>query len=236
MMRYKPLFYFFGAITAIWLLRSVFAGTIGVYSFLAWNLFLAIIPLTLHSTVLWARSRLSGMVRRIVTVFSTAAWLLFLPNAFYLLTDFMHLNPQALVNKRDNENHFAIVYERGDALYILDSLLLVCVTLFGAIVGGIALYQAYRYLRNRFQKPLRLAIIGAVVCMVAVGVYIGRYGRWNSWDALYRPFDVIADLITSLADPATFHRFTIMIVTIVVFQLLCLWAVTYAASFRKIGD
>ncbi|RYF27237.1 MAG: DUF1361 domain-containing protein, partial [Chloroflexi bacterium] len=162
------------------------------------------------------------------------AWLLFLPNAFYLLSDFMHLNPQALVNKRGDENHFAIEYARGDAIYMLDSLLLVCVTLFGAVVGGIALYQAYHYLCNRYKKLVGITGIGLVTVLVAIGVYIGRYGRWNSWDALYRPWTVAADLIGSLSDPATLHRFCIVITTFVIFQVLCLWCMTFfTANYRK---
>lgn len=232
-MQYKPLLYILGVIIAIWLLRCLLTGTIHVYAFLGWNLFLASIPLTIQTLIPRIRQHTTGIKRKLSLIASGGIWLLFLPNAFYLLSDFMHLNPQVLVNKRADENHYAIHYARGDAIYMLDSLLLVSATLFGAIVGGIALHYAYRSLRYRFQKFVSLTVISIGMFLVSTGVYIGRYGRWNSWDAIYRPWDVCIDLINTLSDPAILYRFIIVILTFTVFQMLCLWGASFFNSVYK---
>ena len=54
------------------------------YIFLAWNLFLAWIPFALSQ-------KLSTINNRWKIFFVTALWLLFLPNAPYIITDFLHL-------------------------------------------------------------------------------------------------------------------------------------------------
>ncbi|HMQ31944.1 MAG TPA: DUF1361 domain-containing protein, partial [Chloroflexaceae bacterium] len=39
-----------------------------------------------------------------------------------------------------------------------------------------------------------------------LGVYVGRFLRWNSWDALLRPRALAADLLATLADPSAYPR------------------------------
>lgn len=219
-MHYKFLLQLLGAIFAIWLIRCLFAGSITVYAFLGWNIFLATIPLLIQPVFPWLKTHTKGVIQKIASLFFAGTWLLFLPNAFYLLTDFMHLNPQALVNKRNDENHYAIEYLRGDGLYMIDSLLLLCITLFGALAGGLALYRAYRSIRTYVSKKISMIAIGIVMVLVAIGVYIGRYGRWNSWDGILQPWAIVADLVTSLFDPVNLQRFTIVVTTIVILEVL----------------
>jgi uncharacterized membrane protein len=60
----------------------------GAYDFLAWNLFLAWIPLV-AAVAVYDADRRGARVRRLIPL--GALWLLFLPNAPYLLTDLIHL-------------------------------------------------------------------------------------------------------------------------------------------------
>ena len=68
--------------------RTLLAGS-AMYLFLLWNLFLAAIPLLASGRLMrerrpeWALSLRDGLW--------LGVWLLFLPNAPYLLTDFVHL-------------------------------------------------------------------------------------------------------------------------------------------------
>jgi len=69
------------------LLRVYITGDL-FYGFLIWNLFLAAIPYFISSTLsqtIWLKKQ------SLVLLVVLGVWLLFLPNAPYLITDLMHL-------------------------------------------------------------------------------------------------------------------------------------------------
>lgn len=66
---------------------------------LVWNLFLAWIPLWLAIPMLWLEPR-RGWRGMAVWLGLGCLWLLFLPNAPYLLTDLIHLSPRYPVHDR----------------------------------------------------------------------------------------------------------------------------------------
>src|SRR5687767_11507135 len=72
-----------GALLARWAY-----GEPGAYDFLPWNLFLAWIPL-LAAVGVYDAARRGAKPARLLPL--AAIWLLFLPNAPYLLTDYVHL-------------------------------------------------------------------------------------------------------------------------------------------------
>jgi len=57
------------------------------YSFLVWNLFLAAVPLAISYIITYSKL----WQNRIVFISLFLSWLLFLPNAPYIITDFIHL-------------------------------------------------------------------------------------------------------------------------------------------------
>ena len=225
-MNYRSLLTASLIITGLWLLRCLVAGeSLLVYAFIIWNVFLAAIPVLLEPLFGYVQLRLSGWLKRFAQLLLAGSWLLFLPNAFYVITDFMHLNPDVLVNRRRDGQLHLTDYGRGDAMYVLDSVLLFAATLFGAYVGGLALLHGYRFLRRRLSVSWSRAALAGIMLLVAVGVYIGRYGRWNSWDGLLRPWQVAFDLLQSLTHHVALQRFAIMVLAMMIFQLLCLWGI-----------
>lgn len=207
-------------------LRVVLAGDFRL-GFLVWNIFLAAVPLLLIPVFRFLDSRGNGLVEKAGKLLTAFAWLLFLPNAFYILTDFMHLNSRVLVNAREDYANYSLVYERGDGLFVYDTFLLFAATLFGAYVGGIALVQAYIYFRIRVSKSLASAGIISIMILSAVGVYIGRFGRWNSWDGLTYPHKILSDLFDNLLTSETRKRFLLVVVTMVIFQIASFLYVAY---------
>ena len=133
------------------------------YRYLVWNLTLAWIPLLL-AIVLVVAYRLRRSAFELATV--GAAWLLFLPNAPYVLTDFIHLGQRHRMYDTIVMGSFAVT---GLALGFASVLLvqLVVTRAGGALLGWSA----------------------AVVSLffASVGVYLGRVVRLNSWDAVQRP-------------------------------------------------
>jgi len=138
------------------------------YRFLVWNLFLAWVPLA-FAVAAYTRSR------RSVDPLAAALlvpWLLFFPNAPYMLTDFIHL-------------------QEGPAPLWYDALMLSAFAWTGLLLGFASLYLVQIILRRAFGAAVGwLGVFGALA-LSSIGVYIGRFVRLNSWDVLLRPRDVV---------------------------------------------
>lgn len=235
MMKYRPFVICMGAIAFLWLMRSFVDGAIGFYGFVFWNCFLATVPLLLEPLFGIAKRHLQGVYEKACRVSIAAAWLLFLPNAFYILTDFMHLNPAVLVNEKSGGSSYVLHYTRGDAVYMVDVLLVFVASAYGAYVGGLALLHAYAYFKRSVPRWSK-TILGLILLLSAIGVYIGRFGRWNSWDGLLRPWDIAGDLWGSLSEQLVRNRFLTVVFAMIVFQCLSMWFVGYVQRPKKSQD
>jgi uncharacterized membrane protein len=144
---------------------------------MTWNLFLAFIPVALS---IWL-FRLSRQ-RSILWWLGLLVFFAFLPNAPYVLTDILHL-----------------VYDirEGYSIWII-TLVLVPLYLF-FILGG---FQAYvmslinlgYYLHKQGKSHYILAVELITHALSAIGIYLGRFQRFNSWDLITQP-DALADSI-----------------------------------------
>ena len=138
------------------------------YRFLDWNLLLAWVPLV-FAIAAYARARreLDLAVWALLV-----PWLLFFPNAPYLLTDFIHLG-------------------EGPAPLWYDALMLSAFAWTGLLLGFASLYLVQLILRRAFGRTVAwLGVLGALV-LASGGVYVGRFLRFNSWDALLHPVRVV---------------------------------------------
>ncbi|MGZ8708504.1 MAG: DUF1361 domain-containing protein [Gaiellaceae bacterium] len=133
---------------------------------LIWNLFLAWIPFGL-SIVVYDRHRAGA--RRLSLLPFAALWLLFLPNAPYILTDFKHLVPSPNV-----------------PLWV-DVVVIAAPAWTGMLLGFLSLYLVQAVVRD-LAGPLVAwgAAVGALG-LSSFGIYLGRVLRWNSWDLLADP-------------------------------------------------
>ncbi len=157
-------------------IRKVEYGGSG-YPYLVWNLVLAWIPLALAALlVLSYRRRRSGLELAAVGI----AWLLFLPNAPYVLTDFIHLGPEHR---------------------LFDSLILASFA-FTSLALGFASLLLVQFVVTRAAGALFgwLTAVGSLSA-ASVGIYLGRVHRLNSWDAINRPGHLLELVRLRLADP-----------------------------------
>jgi uncharacterized membrane protein len=137
------------------------------YRFLLWNLVLAWIPLVFAiSAYVRARKRDGAVV-----VLLLVPWLLFFPNAPYLLTDFVHLG-------------------EGPAPLWYDGLMLSAFAWTGLLLGFASLYLVQMILRSAFGGGVAWLGVVLALCLASVGVYVGRFIGLNSWDALLHPVHV----------------------------------------------
>jgi len=151
----------------IWRVRSDYSGS-GRYAFLIWNLFLAWIPFIIS----YFTYTLTLRRKWIYVVIPVAAflWLIFFPNAPYILTDFQHL--------ANRSKELPIWY---------DVMMLIWFAFTGLLLGMVSLFLMQEIIRREFGRWIGWAFVALVAGLSAAGVYMGRFLRWNSWDILYNP-------------------------------------------------
>jgi uncharacterized membrane protein len=193
---------------ALELARERYFGATG-FRFLLWNLFLAWIP-AVFALVVYDGYRRGTALWRLAP--AALGWLLFLPNAPYIFTDFIHLtaDPQAPL--------------------WFDGIVLSAFAWTGVLLGFVSLYLVHAVVRHRFGARIGWWTALAALSLTSAGVYVGRFLRWNSWDLVVRPGRRLAEVAPRLTDPAALTRAggaTLL--------LTALLAGTYAAFYALIG-
>jgi uncharacterized membrane protein len=147
--------------------------------FLLWNMALAWVPFVAALALDDVRSTPLSLQLPLL-----ALWLVFFPNAPYLVTDLIHIDPA-------NTTTIGIL---GDAA-------LVSVAPVGLALGFSSLMLVERAVRER--SGGRTALATAVLSLLAasLGIYLGRVVRLNSWDLLTRPRVVGRVLHQLVLDP-----------------------------------
>ena len=152
------------------------------FMFLNWNLFLAWIPYLLTLTLPHFYQKYNS---KIIIVGILFFWLLFFPNAPYILTDFLHLKKRV-----------------GIPLWY-DVMLFLSFAWTGLILGYLSLLEVQLFLRNFFSKTIVHITSVIVLLLSGFGIYLGRIQRWNSWDIITNPLSLFADILNILANPQT---------------------------------
>lgn len=158
--------------------RIIYTGE-GTFIFLVWNLFLAWLPYAFTNAAQKIEKWKTG--KRFVFLFMV--WLLFIPNAFYIITDLFHLG-----------------YHDGAPIWF-DLLLILSCAWNGVLLGLLSVRQMEKMMQRYLPKSNELFFIFPIMCLNAWGVYIGRYLRFNSWDVITNPFALIADMFDMLIHP-----------------------------------
>ncbi len=159
--------------------RLYFTGSL-MYLFLNWNLFLAFIPwlismiIMLHPNLHRSKFMLLGLL---------SVWLLFFPNAPYILTDLFHL------------------HLKSKAPIWFDLGLVLCFAWTGLAFGVISLMDIEALLAKNFKQFTVKCIISILLFAASFGIYLGRYLRWNSWDILDEPFGLMYDIGDRIVNP-----------------------------------
>ena len=197
--------------------RMYYGGTRG-YRALPWDLFLAWLPVPLAFATLRAHARSGPASPKTVALF--VAWLLFFPNAPYLLTQFMHLHPSYAVSERPLPP-FLAQFSPGRPIPLwFDVLMLSTFAWTGLLLGFASLHALHRAAARRL-GPLAgwsAAVLGLGLC--AFGISLGRFQRWNSWDVLTQPLALSTDIASRIFNPLSHPRTAATTVGFAAFLLL----------------
>lgn len=178
--------------------RAAFTGLV-TYGFLLWNLSLAVLPYLITQ---WISARPGIHKSKIKLSLAIMAWLLFVPNSFYILTDLFHL-------------------DRFDsAPKWFDLLLLFSFTWNGLLLGVLSIRMIEKIVELVWGSSFSLILLFAVMWLNAFGIYLGRYLRFNSWDVIAQPLSLFREMASVLLHPINNRMEWGMISAYAVFMLL----------------
>lgn len=183
------------------------------FDFLTWNLFLAWIPFALSLGVAAVHRR--GGPRPLLWALG-AGWLLFLPNAPYILTDFIHLG------------------RAGGAPLWFDAALIGAFAGTGLVLGLASLLIVHRVVEARAGRVVGWAVAVGSLVLSALGVYLGRFPRFNSWDVVTDPHGLVAVMTHRLADPLG-NPFLLRFGLVMSILLIASYAITWALGRGLLG-
>ena len=197
------------------LVRIIHTGRI-TFIFLVWNLFLALLPWLIteylsgmgcmfrekclpRSKYLFRESNghyrgadlyrshdFRRLRRRSLFVLAVLAWLFFIPNAFYILTDLYH------VGDWYNDRLMPAWY---------DLIMILSFAWNGLLLGVLSVRRMEKIFLPLLPAHNEIFFLYPVMWLNALGVYIGRYLRFNTWDVLTNPFQLFGDISRILIHP-----------------------------------
>jgi uncharacterized membrane protein len=150
--------------------------------FLIWNLALAWVPLVMAVGF-------SALRRSVWQLPWLLGWLAFLPNSVYLVTDLSHLGEGGVELWRH-------VLQYGFAAWT------------GIMLGVVSLRLIHARTERDYGVFLGWIVVVISIGLSAIGVVIGRFQRWNSWDLVKQPKAVVASTLEWVRSPFAYHQST----------------------------
>jgi uncharacterized membrane protein len=118
----------------------------------------------------------------------TGLWLIFLPNSWYVLTDFIHVSAT------------------GEVSQLYDVVLMSSLVFCGFLAGFSSLYMVHMQLRKRLGERISAELVAAIIFASSFAIYLGRALRWNSWDVVTDPSGIILNVSDRILDPFGYPR------------------------------
>lgn len=177
------------------------------YLFLIWNLLLAWFPLLF--AVLLVKWLKKGKWTSWQALVLSALWLGFLPNSFYLISDFIHLK------------------STGEVSILFDAVMFMSYAWNGLLLGFAAVYILHSQLLKCLSKFRSALLVSLIFILCSFAIYLGRYLSWNTWDILINPAGILFDLSERIVQPSLYpNTFTVTalfsVALIVMYSTVCM--------------
>jgi uncharacterized membrane protein len=164
--------------------RHVISGRRSYY-FLNWNLLLAVIPLFISLII---SSEFVRKKTKILTAALFAVWLVFFPNAPYIITDLYYLN-----------NH-------SQKMFWYDLITILVFAWTGLLSGFLSLDIIKDVLLSKLSRVKSITVVCGLLFVCAFGIYLGRELRWNTWEIFIKPGKFFLDVINRFINPIGHKR------------------------------
>jgi uncharacterized membrane protein len=181
----------------------------GQSGYLIWNLFLAWLPLvfalrltTVLRGKLWSSWEALGL---------SLLWLSFLPNSFYMISDYIHLQ------------------DLPASTVLYDAVMFTSFIFNGVLIGFTSLFLIHLQLRKRFRSVGAAFWICLTLLLCSIAIYLGRDLRWNSWDILTNPGGLMFDVSDRLLHPSEYPQMLLTIGSFLVL-LFSMYALVWRAA------
>ena len=152
------------------------------FAYMIWNLFLAWVPLGL--TLLLIRTLRRKVWSSWAALALTLVWIGFLPNTFYMISDFIHV----------------LDAQRVDLLY--DVVMFSSFIFNGVLLGFLSVFMIHQELQKRMSQRTSALLVALVLLVCSFAVYVGRDLRWNTWDVLLNPGGILVDVSDRVLNPS----------------------------------
>jgi len=189
------------AVCVAWVMFRLIVGRQIQHAYLAWNLFLAWMPLGL-AILATERFAVVGTLRDRKLLGALGAWLLFFPNAPYIFTDLVHL------------------FASRQHTFWTELVLVLLSALTGFMAGFLSLRLMHKLVSEAWGQFVGWGFVFAVSGLSAFGVYLGRFVRLNSWNVVTHPFRVMEGTMQAAHNVLTQWQHTKFLVVFSVFLLL----------------
>lgn len=181
------------------------------FVYILWNIFLAFIPFIVSSLILFYYSR--KRLNNFLFVLGIFMWLIFLPNAPYIITDFIHLG------------------EIRSIPILFDTLLIFSSATVGLILGAHSLFHIEQILNIKFSKRKTSMIIWLIILLISFGLYLGRFLRFNSWDIFVNHTSLIKNIWSLFSDPSS--SIEVFLYTLMFFSFMVTFYYSWKSSQIK---
>lgn len=142
------------------------------------NLFLAWIPIVCVSIALFFF--LTSLTTQLwLVILLLCIWFVFFPNSTYLVTEFHHLKEEV-----------------NTVPFWFDTIVILSLALCGMLLGGFSLLLMHRLLDLYLPPIFSWLLIVVYLFLSNIGIYIGRFLRFNSWDVLTNPLGLVNSILS----------------------------------------
>jgi uncharacterized membrane protein len=182
------------------------------FVWLFWNIFLALIPFAISYFLFNLHKKKKLEIS--VLIVGSIIWLLFLPNAPYLITDLIHIN----------------VVRKVPVLF--DSFLLFTIAWTGLYLWLHSVFYMEKIFLDRYVKKTVSFLIIIITILTSFGIYLGRFMRFNSWDVFTNPSSFSNKLFSSLSEPLTYFEAPTYIEAFIYTILFSIFLFVFYQSFK----
>lgn len=179
-----PILYLLIVAVVFNLLRVLIWGKIS-FVFILWNLFLAFIPFVISFILLGLHK--NKILNIAIFVIGSLLWLIFIPNAPYLVTDLIHIG------------------EAKTIPILFDTILLFSSAYLGIILFFNSLSHVEEITKSYLSKKMTNVVIVALIVLISFGIYLGRFLRFNSWDIFVNHHSLIKNVWKIFTENSTKH-------------------------------
>jgi uncharacterized membrane protein len=178
------LLYFLSSFLLFWYSPRQVGYNFGLAIILVWNCFLSFLSLVFARHAAISRQR-----KRNIWILWVFLWIIFWPNTFYIITDVAHFT--------ENSFYKAIPYQ--ESIYSTNiqlwakGIMIVTGILYGILNGIMSEMIIENHIINDHKRIIKILFRVSCSILGGIGIYIGRFLRFNSWD-IFKPWKLISDL------------------------------------------